>query len=184
MTEHEEKLRDGTAGRMSFSDGYAAPELARGNRNRICEGTDIYSIGAVVFYKLFGRTPNAFDGAVEANYDFSQMKIRDERCQPDLFRELSVFLHKTIAPSVFSRYQCIDTLIAALETLIRMSDAGRAFLYHNFSYNSACFIGRREELLEIGEIFDSGQQLVFLSGIGGIGKTELAKRYAFENAGK
>lgn len=180
----KEKLRDGTAVRLSFSDGFAAPELARGNRNRICEGTDIYSIGAVVFYKLFGRTPNAFDGAVEANYDFSQMKIRDERCQPDLFRELSVFLHKTIAPSVFSRYQCIDTLIAALETLIRMSDAGRAFLYHNFSYNSACFIGRREELLEIGEIFDSGQQLVFLSGIGGIGKTELAKRYAFENAGK
>ncbi len=180
----KEELEHETAIRISFSDGYAAPELVRGKRNKICEATDIYSIGALVFYKLFGRTPNALDGAVGVNYDFRQMCKVDERYQPDLFRELSTFLHKTIAPSIPCRYKSIDSMIPVLEKLIRISDIDHVFLYHNFSYNSACFLGREEELREMGEIFDSGQQILFLSGMGGIGKTELAKRYAFENAGK
>ncbi len=176
------ELAEGTAIRISFSDGYAAPELVRGYKNKICEATDIYSIGAVVFDQLFGRTPTALDGALGASYDFAQMKIKDERYQPDLFRKLSEFLHRTIASSISCRYKNIDNLIPALEELIRISDIENIFLYHSFSYHSACFVGRERELAQIREAFGSGRQVLFLSGIGGIGKTELAKRYACENA--
>ena len=43
------------------------------------------------------------------------------------------------------------------------------------------FCGREEELAQIKEIFDSGERILFLQGIGGIGKTEIAKQYAKRN---
>lgn len=46
------------------------------------------------------------------------------------------------------------------------------------------FYGREALLERIGEVFDSGKNVVFLEGIGGIGKSELAKQYALQNAQK
>lgn len=43
------------------------------------------------------------------------------------------------------------------------------------------FHGREELLSRIGDVFDSGKNVVFLEGIGGIGKSELAKQYALKN---
>ena len=43
------------------------------------------------------------------------------------------------------------------------------------------FCGREKELAQIKEIFDSGERILFLQGIGGIGKTEIAKQYAKRN---
>ena len=43
------------------------------------------------------------------------------------------------------------------------------------------FCGREKELEQIKEIFDSGERILFLQGIGGIGKTEIAKQYAKRN---
>lgn len=43
---------------------------------------------------------------------------------------------------------------------------------------STCFYGRSEELEAIHENFTKGEHVLFLQGIGGIGKSELAKHYA------
>ena len=43
------------------------------------------------------------------------------------------------------------------------------------------FCGRDEILEQIKQIFDSGERILFLQGIGGIGKTEIAKQYAKRN---
>ncbi|MBP5312871.1 MAG: ATP-binding protein, partial [Clostridia bacterium] len=40
------------------------------------------------------------------------------------------------------------------------------------------FCGREEELAQIKKLFESGERIIFLHGIGGIGKTEIAKQYA------
>ena len=162
-----------------MSDGYAAPELVRGKCSKICEATDVYAIGAIAFYKLFGRTPNAMDSAVGAIYDFSGMKWKDARYQPVLFRLMQEFFHRTLAATVRRRYASVDEVLEILEKLIRESDVERVFLYHGFAYNTANFVGRKNELRQIETIFSSGQQVLFLSGMGGIGKTELAKRYAY-----
>ena len=164
---------------FSVSDGYAAPELVRGKCSKICEATDVYAIGAIAFYKLFGRTPNAMDSAVGAIYDFSGMKWKDARYQPVLFRLMQEFFHRTLAATVRRRYASVDEVLEILEKLIWESDVERVFLYHGFTYNTANFVGRENELRQIETIFSSGQQVLFLSGMGGIGKTELAKRYAY-----
>lgn len=46
------------------------------------------------------------------------------------------------------------------------------------------FLGREKELEQIKEIFDSGERILFLQGIGGIGKTQIAKQYAKRNRDK
>lgn len=46
------------------------------------------------------------------------------------------------------------------------------------------FLGREHELEQISQYFESGERLIFLQGIGGIGKTEIAKQYAKRNKDK
>lgn len=46
------------------------------------------------------------------------------------------------------------------------------------------FCGRERELAQIDEYFNNGERLIFLQGIGGIGKTEIAKQYAKRNKDK
>lgn len=46
-----------------------------------------------------------------------------------------------------------------------------------------CF-GREKTLAEISKKFSSGERSIFLQGIGGIGKTEIAKHYVKNNRSK
>ena len=46
------------------------------------------------------------------------------------------------------------------------------------------FCGREKELSQIEEMLDSGERIIFLQGIGGIGKTEIAKQYAKRHKGQ
>ena len=43
------------------------------------------------------------------------------------------------------------------------------------------FVGRKETVSEIERLFNDGHHVVFLHGIGGIGKTQIAKKYAHES---
>ena len=65
----KEILQNSSEVRMSCSDGFSAPELVRGRRKEICEATDIYSLGAIVFYKVFGKVPSSWDRSFGAKYD-------------------------------------------------------------------------------------------------------------------
>lgn len=173
-------LQDGKKVRISFSDGFAAPELIQGRKDKICEASDIYSIGAVLFFKIFGRTPTPFDGMAAGDFDFSRMKPLEERrlYQPELYRRLGEFLHHTLAASPAFRYRTMEDVIQALAELKNLADMDSVFLIHHFSCDTACFVGRQREIQEIGRVLEEGHTL-FLSGIGGIGKTETARRYAF-----
>lgn len=162
---------------ISFSDGYAAPELLWGDREKICEATDIYSIGAVVFHKIFKKSP---EKGLMAGDSFDFESYKDNQYPPELYREIHTFLSKTITLRTKDRYQSTEELIPVLERLIELSDVGQLFLRHNFSYKFSYFTGRRAEIEEMDRIFERGQQVLFLSGVGGIGKTELARRYAYE----
>ena len=74
----------------------------------------------------------------------------------------------------------MQKVIDALDELIKLADINDVYLLDSFQYNSACFVGRQDDLEEINELL-AKNQLVFLSGIGGIGKTELAKQYAYRH---
>lgn len=170
-------LHDGENLLISYSEGFSAPEQVHKKLNKIGFHTDIYSIGAILFYKLFNRKPDFIDGSQTTIYDFSLMNYQDIRYQPGFFRKLAEFLRRTIALSISSRWSKIAVVIEKLDELIKLSEIERVFVYDNFQYNSANFLGREHELSEINSVLRDNN-LVFLSGIGGIGKTELARKYA------
>lgn len=170
------KLNDENEVRISCSGGFSAPELVRGD-GRIGKMTDIFSIGAVIFFKMFGKTPGYWERGWDANYNYEESAFPDERYQPRLFYELTKFFHKTISSSRYLRYQDMGEVITALEELEKLSDVEGMMLLDSFSYSFSQFVGRENEILQIKEILDE-KDCVFLSGMGGIGKTELAKKFA------
>ena len=93
---------------------------------------------------------------------------------------LDLFLKKTLSIATAPRWHEMQKVIDALDELIKLADINDVYLLDSFQYNSACFVGRQDDLEEINELL-AKNQLVFLSGIGGIGKTELAKQYAYRH---
>ena len=164
--------------KISYSDGFSAPEQLRGKNSRIGVHTDIYSIGALLFYKLFGRVPTLADTQLGAKIAVEGLLYKKEDYPPKLFLLLEIFFKKTITISVHARWKRMDEVIACLEKMLPLSDTEAFFIRSNFTYNESCFIGRSEELQDLATRLEK-VDAVFLSGIGGIGKTEIAKRYAY-----
>lgn len=172
-----DELRSGNVV-FSTSDGYTAPEVLHGQIRSIGVRADFYAVGALVYNKMFGESPKSLE--LNSKIDYSAIKFPDNRYQPLLFQKLSAFFRKTISVSPVVRYRSDDELIQAIEQLIGLSDVTGVQLISNFGYDSSTFVGRTDELIQISEAFDRSH-IVFLSGIGGIGKTEIAKKYVKEH---
>ena len=68
---NKNKLISGDACFLSCSAKWAAPEQRLGRRAKICETTDIYAIGAVLFWRIVGRTLENNDIGPFSDWDFS-----------------------------------------------------------------------------------------------------------------
>lgn len=165
---------------LGGTPGYSAPEQLDQELEQISECTDIFSVGAVVFAKLMGRTAEIKDGRYHADYDFEPIKRMHQNLQPDFFGKLEEFFRKTLSISVFYRFQRMEEVKNALKELISLADETIPFVCDNFICHQSVFVGREKELREIGECFLK-DTLLFLHGIGGIGKSELARQYAKRN---
>lgn len=164
---------------LSFTERFAAPELAARNTRSIGQATDIYGLGALLFYKLTGRCPARQGREYRAAYDFTELKKDNELVRPLLFQRLEEFFHSTLAAAAKLRFQTMEEAVKALDELTELADTEAVYVVPNFSYHQDFFVGREKELKEIEERLGQ-KHLLFLHGIGGIGKTELAIRYAYE----
>ena len=164
-----------TAQCIPYSEDWAAPEQLQGQRNKICEATDLYAIGAILFEKVMGRKVEQQDCGVFAQWEFNERIF--EEANPRVLRILRNILRKTISTSVRRRYQTAQELIAALEDAVKVARED-VFVISNCPPSMAQFIGREDELAKIHDHFSAGCRAVFLYGFGGMGKTELSKKYA------
>jgi len=110
----------------SFFDGFTAPELIQRNRKKIKPATDIFSIGAILYSKIFGRGPNALECSFGIEYDFTRLKYNDKnndrKYPPIFYQTLTNFFHHTISSSTIYRYHNIETVITELKHLLELSD--------------------------------------------------------------
>ena len=107
---------------LSFPNGFSAPELIQGKISKLGIRTDVYAIGALLYYKLFNMKPTFKDGRYLAKYEFRNMFLYDERLKPIFYEELEEFLHKTIAISIMLRWDSMEQVIKALDRLIKYVD--------------------------------------------------------------
>ncbi|OXA40276.1 Interferon-induced, double-stranded RNA-activated protein kinase [Folsomia candida] len=171
---------------------YASPEMA--NRQKYTELTDIFSAGLIfleiihpfdptekrsIFYEIKSGNTKYLETTgthnlveiiwkmlhIEANLRPSASQIVDEfeLLKQNNNRKVSgkrlTYPYPIFTPSENGQY---DGLI--------------------FGVGDVCktFVGRVKELRRLEELYKSGEALITLTGMGGIGKSELAKKFAFD----
>lgn len=165
---------------LSCTKTWAAPEqLLPDHRRKICEATDLYAIGRILFHQLMGRHPAREECRSFSvyQYDLGSDLLRD--VNPRVFPLLSQILSHTICTDVSKRYQSAEELIGKLNELLPLADSKAPYLIEALPPALSSFVGRRGEMADIHRHLQE-QSKLFLSGIGGIGKSELAKQYAHQ----
>ena len=88
-------------------------------------------------------------------------------------------------PSVKYSYQRrnneLDSVISILKNENESLEEKKFVLKSTYITPKSVFCGRDEILEEIKDKFNNGEHVIFLKGIGGIGKTEIAKQFAIRN---
>lgn len=162
----------------SYTLSWAAPEQINPLKRRsICEATDVFAMGEMIFYQLMGRNSNTEERRSFADYSFDHTLPIFENVNPKVFPMLEDLLHHTICGAAKQRYQSAIELIAKLDEIIKIADPKEPYLKSSAYTVQDFFVGRDVEIREIHEKL-SENRILFLSGIGGIGKSELAKHYA------
>lgn len=124
-----------------------------------------------------GRHSEAHERRSFATFTFDYSKKLFEGVNPRVFPLLSGIFKHTICNVVTNRYQSTSELLEELKQAILLADPHEAFLQHHLPSKAAYFVGRDAELQEIEKRLSQNDKL-FISGMGGIGKSELVRQYA------
>ena len=164
--------------RLSFSRGFAPPEQQTGKLRLIGKHSDLYSLGAVLFHALWRRTPSAFDCDGDAEYDFSSAAYASGDYQDALYRELTLFFRKTLASYHGDRYQDAAEAVEQLRLIVSLADGTKRWLRSTPVPGNPVFYGREKELSGLDALLAGAERgVVSLYGLGGIGKSALAREY-------
>ena len=172
----KQDLYDGKCSVLSYSSKWAAPEQLQGKIRQICEQTDLYSIGAMVFERIYHRSADYREQGYGARFSFNSDNLFFQNVNPKLFPLLEAFFKHTLCAYPKKRYHSADELIAQLDELVELSDKGSHYFIPSAITCGSGFWGREAELSHIEATFEKGHVL-FLRGEGGIGKSQIALRY-------
>ena len=159
---------------LSFTESWAAPEQINPHGfSKISERTDIYSIGELVFWCVFGRHSFPEEHRGFSTYPF------DEADTPFINSYAEDILTKifkgTLRSSVENRFKKMDEVILLLEKLTdELSKKER--ISQTAIRPKEFFVGREKELDELNSALQQ-HDTVFVCGILGIGKSEIIKQY-------
>ena len=160
---------------LSYTKTWAAPEQENPYRaGSICEATDVYAMGEIVFWSLFDRHSCVNEHRKGSEYPFYESRFVD--VQRSSIRELlSILFKNTIRSAVENRFSSMEPVIDILESVnIELS---KEEVVNSFGvFTKDFFVGRRDELKLLDQSIQE-HKIVFVSGVPGIGKSELVKRY-------
>lgn len=172
-----EKLRKREILGVPAPEDFYVPELAKCEWTNIGVQTDVFEIGAVLFSKIYKRVPEKYDMSYDSKYDVEKNEIF-AGVSPQAKNELVDLFRKTIQISKRSRFKSVGQLKAKLENIISLISESRAYLVDLPKWQpSQNSVGRKEEIREIKRRLDA-DGYVFVKGVGGLGKSEIAKLFA------
>ena len=171
-----DRLRNGEIRHISFSENYAAPEQKREKLFELSEQTDIYGIGATLFSKIMGRFVTALDRDIFADWDFDEIPLF-KGINPQVKKHIKDIFKKSLSVQPQNRYKNAGELAEALLMAKKACD-NEMYLISDYPSVIKNFVGRTDELNKINEAFKNKNNIVFLHGFGGIGKSELSKKFA------
>ena len=167
---------------ISCTKGWAAPELLNPyGSSKIGPQADIYTMGELVFHSLFGKHSTENEHRGFSKYPFSECKkeYRKYVDRPDIRSLFSKLFRGTLRSSASNRCNDINKVITILDELISAFNINE-YIIPKFPPVSPNFVGRNEELKEISASLKENSVL-FITGIGGIGKSSLVKNFIHRN---
>ena len=171
--------------RLSYTKGFAPIELRTSNIRSLGAHTDAYGVGALLFCLLFGHTPAAPDCETDAAYDFSKLRYDHNLCDDRLFRALEDFFHHTLAVYHGDRYSNMQQAAEKLQAIEAYADVTIPRIFSSQIIRPRAFFGRESEFEELDRLLaDDDCRCLFISGMGGIGKSTFIREYLARNADK
>ncbi|MBR4626121.1 MAG: tetratricopeptide repeat protein [Ruminococcus sp.] len=173
------RIEDVSKLKITFTKKWAAPEIYMQKRKEIGVCSDIYTIGALLMYMLFKRCPDMEDNRRSSNWDkeFSESIIADE--SPEIKRMITDIFRKTLSVYIPGRFKSCTELLDYIEPFILSFQKEKPYLKTSLPLGNNYFCGRDRELNDIHELLQN-ENFIVLHGIGGIGKSELAKHFALK----
>ena len=111
---------------LSCSLKYAAPELLRGDVSKIDKCSDIYSIGAILYKKIFDLDVTSNERSIGFNPNYNNKYFTN--INPKIYKKLTSFFRKTLCNNSKRRYQDCNEMIIDLEELIEISNPNSCIL--------------------------------------------------------
>ena len=163
----------------SYTEKWAAPEqLLPGAYESISFQTDIYILGELIFWSVFDRHSTEEEHRRNSKYKFQEIQYSDD-ISDDAKESLEEIFHNTLRSSVGNRYDSVDQLIVKIDELLVKLYPRNESIVSLLPAPTSFFVGRENEI-EIIETKLRDEKKVFLSGVGGIGKSEIAKQYVYQ----
>lgn len=166
--------------RVACSRGYAPLEQKMGDMSQIGTYTDIYAVGALLFSLIFGRTPRAVDCGDEASYDYTKLKW-NVLYHPGLYRELTVFFHKTLQAGTKDRYPDMRQVLEQLERIERFGAEETVISCSRPAVVPEKMVGRQKECDSLFHWWQGEDPITFVTGMGGIGKSTVVSKFVQDN---
>ena len=165
---------------LSKKEGYSPAELYPNPDTKPIlptRKTDLYSVAAIFFRLLIGRPPERKDEWYENKW---LQWVSESRCLTGasnrLVKETKAFLWRGLSSSQDDgRFESVGEMRTAIEELKRLNEGYS--LRNRPEYPNKYFVCREAELEEIHKKLEK-ENYVILEGMGGIGKTELVKKYS------
>lgn len=170
------KLEDvkSSLGLFSFKHGYSAPELENRDilKTDIGVYTDLYSVCAIFYRMLCGKTITT-DVIALKNWGLHTSKFCDN------LSDASISLIEKVFDKGFKnykkiRFQSCEELMQAIENI--ENSCLKQPLKSLVLSPSPLFVGRKKEIDSIDDAIHNSN-FIFVSGMAGIGKSELVRKY-------
>lgn len=163
--------------RLSYSKGFAAIELQTAKLRKLGPHTDVYGVGALLFYLLFGVTPTASDCEPNAAFDYGKMLYSTEH-QDKLYFALSDFFHNTLANFYLDRFHDMQQVIDHLADIEELADSAAAYIRSTKISAPPLLVGRTDEIQQLYQWYKNSEtQCLIVSGMGGIGKSTVVRAF-------
>ncbi|MGN0502332.1 MAG: tetratricopeptide repeat protein [Ruminococcus sp.] len=172
-------IKSRTVSEIPVPEDYYVPELNDLNLRNIGVQTDIFEIGAMFYTRLFGKAPQPKDMGYDSEYNFDNAPLLSS-VSPKAVFEIEKLFRNTLQISKRRRYKTTSQLISRLEFILTLVDSKKPYLLNLPVWQpSRLSIQRTDELGELDYRLQK-DGYVFVKGMGGLGKSELAKMYVKE----
>ncbi len=170
---------------VKFTPEWAAPELQDTyGGQQIAEPADVYAVGELVFWMVFGRHSRKEEHRGFSKYPFEDPGIPfPKECRRLEIRNLFTQLFRMTLRSAFqNRSDCLAQVIVLMEKLVEELSK-KMYVVTRLPDREKWFVGRKTERKQIKELL-AKQDVLCIHGLGGVGKSSLVRSYCAEVSGQ